>query len=68
MHITTHAQRWLGIGLLGLMASFTHAQGPAATIDQLSWMTGNYAGAVGPNTLEETGLPPKRARSRRWCA
>lgn len=59
--MTKTAQRWLGAGLLGagllgFMASFAQAQGPAATIDQLSWMTGNYAGAVGPNTLEENWI------------
>ena len=27
--------------------------GPPATIDQLDWMTGNWAGQLGPNQLEE---------------
>lgn len=33
--------------------------GPAATIDDLGWMTGSWAGALGPNTLEENWLTPK---------
>lgn len=35
------------------------AAGPAATIDQLAWMTGNYAGALGPNQLEENWIKPE---------
>src|SRR5690606_8337217 len=54
--IKRFARYWLGAGLLGLMASMAQAQSPAATISQLSWMTGNYAGAVGPNTLEENWI------------
>ena len=30
--------------------------GPPADIDQLSWMTGNWAGALGPNQLEENWI------------
>lgn len=30
--------------------------GPPATIDQLSWMTGNWAGPIGPNQLEENWI------------
>ena len=30
--------------------------GPPATIDQLSWMTGNWAGNLGPNQLEENWI------------
>lgn len=33
--------------------------GPDATIDDLGWMTGSWAGALGPNTLEENWLTPK---------
>jgi hypothetical protein len=43
-------------GLFTLSSSMTFAAGPAATIDQLQWMTGNYAGALGPNTLEENWI------------
>ncbi|MDO8908774.1 MAG: DUF6265 family protein [Pseudohongiella sp.] len=43
-------------GLFSLSSSMTFAAGPAATIDQLQWMTGNYAGALGPNTLEENWI------------
>jgi hypothetical protein len=46
-------------GLLSLGASVSFAAGPAATIDQLSWMTGNYAGNLGPNTLEENWIAPE---------
>jgi hypothetical protein len=54
--ITRSARCWLGAGLLSLVATVAQAQGPAANISQLSWMTGNYAGAVGPNTLEENWI------------
>lgn len=38
-------------------ASFSiFAAGPAATIADLAWMTGNYAGALGPNQLEENWI------------
>lgn len=30
--------------------------GPLATIDQLDWMTGNWAGQLGPNQLEENWI------------
>lgn len=30
--------------------------GPPATIEQLSWMTGNWAGNLGPNQLEENWI------------
>ena len=30
--------------------------GPPATIDQLDWMTGNWAGQLGPNQLEENWI------------
>ena len=43
-------------GLLALSSGAALAAGPAATIDQLEWMTGNYAGALGPNTLEENWI------------
>lgn len=33
--------------------------GPAATIDDLSWMTGTWAVPFGPNTLEENWIAPK---------
>tara|TARA_R110002072_G_scaffold284396_2_gene448457 strand:- start:56890 stop:57387 length:498 start_codon:yes stop_codon:yes gene_type:complete len=46
-------------GLLGFAANLSFAAGPAATIDQLAWMTGNYAGNLGPNTLEENWIAPE---------
>ncbi len=32
------------------------AAGPAATIEQVAWMTGNWAGQLGPNQLEENWI------------
>lgn len=32
--------------------------GPAASINDLSWMTGSWATAIGPNTLEENWIRP----------
>lgn len=43
-------------GMLALTSSFALAAGPSATIDDLAWMTGNYAGALGPNQLEENWI------------
>ena len=42
------------MALIGAQA--TLAAGPAASIEQLSWMTGNWAGMLGPNQLEENWL------------
>ena len=41
-----------------LLASTTFAAGPAADIDDLAWMTGNWVGNLGPNTLEENWILP----------
>lgn len=49
----------LTAGLLTLASGLVSAAGPAATIDQLAWMTGNYAGNLGPNTLEENWIVPE---------
>lgn len=38
-----------------LMHSAVLAQ-PSATVDQLDWMTGNWAGMLGPNQLEENWI------------
>ncbi len=40
---------------VGLGSISAHAQ-PAASIDQLAWMTGNWAGQLGPNQLEENWI------------
>jgi hypothetical protein len=40
---------------LSLAATTTFA-GPPAVIEDLSWMTGNWAGALGPNQLEENWI------------
>ncbi len=41
---------------LALMASTSVFAAPMAKIEQLSWMTGNWAGALGPNQLEENWI------------
>jgi hypothetical protein len=40
----------------GLWGSQAWSAGPAATIEDLSWMTGNYAVDLGANTLEENWI------------
>jgi len=54
MHKTT--RMILASALLSLSSPFVFAAGPAATIDQLSWMTGTYAGMLGANQLEENWI------------
>jgi len=41
-----------------LLASGWCAAQPAASIDQLAWMTGTWTVALGPNTLEENWVTP----------
>ena len=41
---------------LSLLSSCALAAGPAASIEQLDWMTGNWAGNLGPNQLEENWI------------
>ena len=41
----------LAVSLLASASAL--AAGPAATINDLAWITGNYAGMLGPNQLEE---------------
>ncbi|MDA0929551.1 MAG: DUF6265 family protein [Proteobacteria bacterium] len=45
-----------GVVLASFFTSMAFAAGPAATIDQLDWMTGNWAGQLGPNQLEENWI------------
>lgn len=52
MKITTLAALALSI----LLNAAAQAAGPAATIDQLDWMTGNWAGNVGSGQLEENWI------------
>tara|TARA_R100001143_G_scaffold33135_2_gene31740 strand:- start:101 stop:607 length:507 start_codon:yes stop_codon:yes gene_type:complete len=52
----TQLTSWCAAAILGLGASFALAQPPAATIEDLDWMTGNYAGQLGPNVLEENWI------------
>ncbi|MEK9648095.1 MAG: DUF6265 family protein [Gammaproteobacteria bacterium] len=48
----------LAFSLLTCAAGATFA-GPPATVEDLSWMTGTWAGPFGPNTLEENWIEPK---------
>ena len=41
-----------------LLASGWCAAQPAASVDQLTWMTGTWQTALGPNTLEENWAAP----------
>jgi hypothetical protein len=41
-----------------LLASGWCAAQPAASVDQLEWMTGTWQTALGPNTLEESWVAP----------
>ena len=54
MHKTT--RMIFASALFTLASPFALAAGPAATIDQLSWMTGTYAGKLGANQLEENWI------------
>ncbi len=45
----------LVISTVTVLASTTFA-GPQASIEQLDWMTGNWAGNLGPNQLEENWI------------
>ncbi len=42
--------------VVALYASLSFAAGPPATVSQLDWMTGNWAGQLGPNQLEENWI------------
>ena len=45
-----------GLVVAASITTAAFASGPAATIDQLDWMTGNWAGQLGPNQLEENWI------------
>ena len=59
--------RTLILGLITLMASAMsqisladgHLQSEKTSIANLSWMTGNWSGAMGPGTLEENWTQAK---------
>jgi len=51
----TLIQALLFTATLLTLSTGTLAQ-PAASIDQLDWMTGNWAGQLGPNQLEENWI------------
>jgi len=44
------------VPLLFVLTTATVQAGPPATIADLDWMTGNWAGALGPNQLEENWI------------
>ena len=44
------------LATLALVASVSAFAAPEAKIEQLTWMTGNLAGALGPNQLEENWI------------
>ena len=46
------------IAFVLIMAGAAYAEPPAAKISDLAWMTGNWAGQLGPNRLEERWNPP----------
>ena len=46
----------LGSLILACSLSASVFAGPPATIDQLDWMTGNWAGQLGPGQLEENWI------------
>jgi len=54
MKITKFANT--ALAALALVASVSAFAAPEAKIEQLSWMTGNWAGALGPNQLEENWI------------
>lgn len=47
--------------VLSALPGFASSEGesPAATVEDLAWMTGSWSGALGPNTLEEHWAQPK---------
>ena len=45
----------LALSLLPMLSTSVYA-GPPATVADLSWMTGNWVGALGPNQLEENWI------------
>ena len=48
----------LGLGLVLALVTPAFAQGPAATVADLAWMTGHYQGDTGNGTLEENWAAP----------
>ncbi len=46
----------LGVSVACTISTWTYAAGPAATIEDVAWLTGNYAGALGANQLEENWI------------
>ncbi len=59
--IRVRLMQFFGGAMASMIASLAFAAGPAATIDQLSWMTGNWAGQLGPNQLEENWIATEGA-------
>lgn len=48
----------IGLALVLAVSAPGLAQGPAATVADLAWMTGHYKGDTGNGTLEETWAQP----------
>ena len=46
----------LALTLFTAVTASVQAAGPAATVADLAWMTGNWAGNLGPNQLEENWI------------
>ncbi len=49
------------LSALSIITTAALAAEPPATIDDLDWMTGTYAGALGPNQLEENWIKAEGA-------
>lgn len=46
----------LTLAAVAAISSASFAAGPSASIEQVGWMTGNWAGQLGPNQLEENWI------------
>lgn len=51
----THIRYAFGFAVSSCL-SMTALAGPPATVADIAWMTGNWAGALGPNQLEENWI------------
>ena len=46
----------LALSVFATLSGYAQAAGVAGSISDLAWMTGNWAGALGPNQLEENWI------------
>lgn len=53
---TTKILSALGVSLACSFHALSYAAGPAASIEDVAWLTGTYAGAIGANQLEENWI------------